>query len=82
MNKRYCNECKVQLTYKNSYIKSTSNNLCHTHYYEYKYKQIKQAGYSAMKKYELKNNKTEKRKRQLNETAKKMYLKYPEKLGN
>ena len=79
MKIKQCRTCKVELNYENSYIKNTTNLLCKTHYHKYKNRVNPKTGYSAMQKYELKNNKTKKRKRQFAEIAKRMYQKYPEK---
>lgn len=75
---RFCNVCLVLLNEENSYS-CRSNNLCKKHSNEYFNNLNKIGGYKSMKQYELKNNKTEKRKQQFKETAKRMYQKYPEK---
>lgn len=76
---KYCRVCNVELTEDNSYIKTLSNWLCLTHYKEYRKKKNPLTGMTDMQKYELKNNKTPKRRKQMVETTKRMIKKYPEK---
>lgn len=73
MSQNVCKVCKILLNHENSYIKTTTNLLCKTHWKSYD--KLK----TAIKKYELKNNKTEKRRLQFVNITKRMREKFPEK---
>ena len=79
MEIKICRVCNLELNETNSYIKHSTNLLCKKHHHELQNSSKRKRGYLEMKRYEKKNDKTEKRKKQFAETAKRMYEKYPEK---
>jgi len=81
MGSGVCRVCGVVLTKENMY-KSQTDRLCKPHLREYKKKKYNEnieRYHANRKRYESVHDKTPERKKQLNETSKRMLLKYPEK---
>lgn len=78
MISKHCKVCLIALDEKNHYT-SQKIWLCKKHYYLYIKEKSGNSSAKARKKYELKNNKTPHRKKQLVEITKRMREKYPEK---